>query len=233
MEERKSLVEETEGLTNMEIMTKRERSKKKNRKKYNWKRSKNKNLQIKLDELNMEKTEVLKRKEAAEKLILKEEDTEFDLWEQIEGASDEYERCYKARVENDMLCERVPKIAEEKLEVIDREWVRSFYLLPPMKRVVKWVESEKGLEKQDQEIRGVTQNGSPGSLWNSDSEIQRKTESCENKNLKIAQDLKIPVSWKYMWDLEIIPSFIIRLSRETVKLVEINREEISENVNWN
>ena len=233
MEERKSLVEEMEGLTNMENMTKRERSKKKNRKKYNWKRSKNKNLQIKLDELNMEKTEVLKRKEAAEKLILKEEDTEFDLWEQIEGASDEYERCYKARVENDMLCERVPKIAEEKLEVIDREWVRSFYLLPPMKRVVKWVESEKGLEKQDQEIRGVTQNGSPESLWNSDNEIQRKTESCENKNLKIAQDLKIPVSWKYMWDLEIIPSFIIRLSRETVKIVEINREEISENVNWN
>ena len=36
-----------------------------------------------------------------------------------------------------------------------------------------------------------------------------------------------------MWDLEIIPSFIIRLSRETVKIVEINREEISENVNWN
>merc|ERR1711913_218083 len=70
MEERKSLVEEMEGLTNMENMTKRERSKKKNRKKYNWKRSKNKNLQIKLDELNMEKTEVLKRKEAAEKLIL-------------------------------------------------------------------------------------------------------------------------------------------------------------------
>jgi len=97
MEERKSLVEEMEGLTNMEIMTKRERSKKKNRKKYNWKRSKNKNLQIKLDELNMEKTEVLKRKEAAEKLILKEEDTEFDLWEQIEGASEEYERCYKER----------------------------------------------------------------------------------------------------------------------------------------
>ena len=31
----------------------------------------------------------------------------------------------------------------------------------------------------------------------------------------------------------IIPSFKIRLSREKVKILEINREEISENVNWN
>ena len=119
----------------------------------------------------MVKTEILQRNEAVDKLILKEEDTELDLWEQIERASDEYERCYEARVENDMLCERVPRIAEEKEEEIEREWVRSFYLLPPVKRVVKWVESEKDMEKENLEIKDVTQNGSPESLCNSDNEI--------------------------------------------------------------
>ena len=77
------------------------------------------------------------------------------------------------------------------------------------------------MEKENMEIKGVTQNGSPESLWNSDNETQRKTESCVNKNLKIAKNLKIPVSWKYMWDLDIIPSFIFRLSRERVEILEI------------
>merc|ERR1712179_614107 len=77
------------------------------------------------------------------------------------------------------------------------------------------------MKKENLEIKGVVQNGSPESMWNSDNETQRKTESCVNKNLKIAQNLKIPVSWKYMWDLDIIPSFIFRLSRERVEILEI------------
>ena len=74
------------------------------------------------------------------------------------------------------------------------------------------------------EIKDVTQNGSPESLCNSDNEIQRKTKSCVRENQKIAEDREIPVSWEYMWDLEIIPSFKILLSREKVKILEINRE---------
>ena len=60
-----------------------------------------------------------------------------------------------------------------------------------------------------------------------------KTEFCVKENLKLAKNMTSQVSWKYMWDLDIIPSFKISLSREKVKILKINREKISENVNWN
>ena len=150
-------------------------------------------------------------KEAVEKLILKEEETELDLFEQLEGASDEFERCYKARMENKRLGERVQRIAEEKEEKIEREWVRSFYLLPPVKKVVKWERNEKDSEKEHVKIKDATQTSFPESLWN-------------KENLKLAKNLISQVSWEYMWDLDIIPSFKISLSREKVKILKINRE---------
>ena len=113
-EERKRVAEEMENFGKVEPITKRERSKKKNRKRYNWKIRESKNLKTKLDELNMENTEILNRKEAVEKLILKEEEKELDLIEQLDGASHEYERCYEERMKNERLCERFPRIAEEK-----------------------------------------------------------------------------------------------------------------------
>ena len=166
-------------------------------------------------------------------MILKEEEKELDLIEQLDGASHEYERCREERMENERLGERIPRIAEEKQEYIEREWIRSFYLLPPVKKVVKWAESEKDSVEETVEIREATQMDSPKIWWNSDNKIQRKTEFCVKENLKLAKNLKCPVSWNYMWDLDIIPSFKISLSKEKVKILKINREKFSENVNWN
>ena len=219
-EEREKVAVEMENFGKVEPITKRERSKKKNRKRYNWKIRENKNLKTKLDELNMENKAIVKRKETVEKLILKEEEKELDLVEQLEGATHEYERGYEQRMENERLCERVLSKAEGKEEKIEGEWVRSLYLLPPVKKVVKWERNEKDSEKEHVKIKDATQTSFPESLWN-------------KENLKLAKNLISQVSWEYMWDLDIIPSFKISLSREKVKILKINREKISENLNWN
>ena len=219
-EEREKVAIEMENFGKVEPITKRKRSKKKNRKRYNWKIREKKNLKTKLDELNMENKAIVKRKETVEKLILKEEEKELDLVEQLEGATHEYERGYEQRMENERLCERVLRKAEEKEEKIEGEWVRSLHLLPPVKKVVKWERNEKDSEKEHVKIKDATQTSFPESLWN-------------KENQKLAKNLISQVSWEYMWDLDIIPSFKISLSREKVKILKINREKISENLNWN
>ena len=88
-EEREKVAIEMENFGKVEPITKRKRSKKKNRKRYNWKIREKKNLKTKLDELNMENKAIVKRKETVEKLILKEEEKELDLVEQLEGATQE------------------------------------------------------------------------------------------------------------------------------------------------